>query len=91
MTNAVRHGNANFIHIKLQRFDDILVIDIRDNGEGCDEVKEGFGLRHMQERLELLSGSLTYGNRKDDPEDRQNGFYIIASLPVRNKEETENG
>jgi len=91
MTNAVRHGNANFIHIKLQRFDDILVIDIRDNGEGCDEVKEGFGLRHMQERLELLSGSLTYGNRKDDPADRQNGFYIIASLPVRNKEETENG
>ncbi len=91
MTNAVRHGNANFIHIKLQRFDDLLIIDIRDNGEGCEDVKMGFGLRHMQERLELLSGSLTYGNRKDDPEDRQNGFYVIASLPVRNKEETENG
>lgn len=87
MTNSVRHGKANFIHIKLKRFEDILTIDIRDNGNGCADVSEGFGLRHMQERLDLLSGSLTYGNRADDPDDRQKGFYVIASLPVRKKEE----
>lgn len=89
MTNAVRHGKANFVHITLKRFGDILTIDIRDNGSGCEEVTEGFGLRHMQERLDLLSGSLTYGNRADDPDDRQKGFYVIASLPVRKKEVSE--
>ena len=87
MTNAVRHGKASFIHICLTRNQKTLNIDIRDNGIGCSEVTEGFGLRHMQERLDLLSGSLTYGNRSKDPEDRQMGFYVIASLPVRKKEE----
>ena len=89
MTNSVRHGKANFIHIKLTRHGDILTIDIRDNGNGCDAVNEGFGLRHMQERLDLLSGSLTYGNRTTDPNDRQKGFYVIASLPVRKREGAE--
>lgn len=89
MTNAVRHGHADYIRIRMSKHDDVLVIDIRDNGKGCSSVTEGFGLRHMQERLDLLSGSLTYGNRRDDPGDGENGFYVIASLPVRKKEEEQ--
>ena len=86
MTNAVRHGQADEIDIELTRQDCNMQIDIRDNGIGSDDLKEGFGLRHMQERLELLSGSLTYGNRADDPEDGNRGFYLIATLPLRKKE-----
>ena len=87
MTNAVRHGHADVIQICIRRHEDILTVDIRDNGSGCESVTEGFGLRHMQERLELLSGSLTYGNRADDPSDGKKGFYVIASLPVRRRQE----
>ena len=87
MTNAVRHGHADIIHIRIRRNDDVLTVDIRDNGTGCEKVSEGFGLRHMQERLDLLSGSLTYGNRADDPSDGNKGFYVIASLPVRRRQE----
>lgn len=88
MTNAVRHGHATEIHISLTRRDNLLTIDVRDNGlGGGEEVQEGFGLRHMRERLELLGGSLTFGNRADLDGDGERGFYIVVSLPIREKEE----
>lgn len=88
MTNAVRHGHATQIRIRLTRQDELLTIDIRDNGTGPDgEVTEGFGLRHMRERLELLGGSLTCGSRAELEEGGTRGFYIIVSLPIRKKEE----
>ena len=85
MTNAARHGHASHIDITINKYDTFLQIDIRDNGSGTKEVKEGFGLRHMRERLEMLSGSFAYGNRADDPQDGQQGFYLTASLPIRKK------
>lgn len=87
MTNALRHGHATEIDIYMERNDDMLIIDIRDNGVGCEDVKEGFGLYHMQERLDLIGGSLTYGNRVDDPDDGSRGFFIITSIKVREKKE----
>lgn len=88
MTNAVRHGHATEIHISLTRRDNLLTIDVRDNGlGGGEEVQEGFSLRHMRERLELLGGSLTFGNRADLDGDGERGFYIVVSLPIREKEE----
>lgn len=88
MTNAVRHGHATEIHIRLTRRDSLLTIDVRDNGlGGGEDVQEGFGLRHMRERLELLGGSLTFGNRAALDGDGERGFYIVVSLPIREKEE----
>lgn len=83
LTNAVRHGHADEICVTIRQQESALLIDIRDNGKGAADIKEGFGLRHMRERLDLLSGSVAYGNRKDDPGDGHEGFYVIASLPVR--------
>ena len=86
MTNAVRHGHATEIHVRLTRQEELLTVEIRDNGlGGGEEIQEGFGLRHMRERLGLLGGSLTWGNRAE--EDGQRGFYLVASLPVRGREE----
>lgn len=88
MTNAVRHGHATEIRIRLTRRESLLTIDVRDNGLGSgEEPQEGFGLRHMRERLELLGGSLTFGNREALDGDGERGFYIVVSLPIRGKEE----
>lgn len=86
MTNAIRHGHATQIMVHLSRQEDVLMIDIRDNGLGCKTVKEGFGLYHMQERLELIGGSLTYGNRLEDLDDGEWGFYVITSMSIRERE-----
>ena len=89
MTNSVRHGHATEIEIRITRDGDLLTVSIRDNGLGCAELEEGFGLRHMEERLGLLGGSMACGNRNDDSDDEQRGFYLIASLPVRGREKNE--
>ena len=86
MTNAVRHGHASKIEIKLTRQENLLTVDVRDNGLGCEQVEDGFGLRHMKERLALLGGALTCGNRWEPPEDGHRGFFVTANIPVREKE-----
>ena len=87
MTNAVRHGHATEIEIHITREDSLLTVNLRDNGLGCaEEWETGFGLRHMEERLELLGGSMACGNRDEDSDDGQRGFYLVASLPVRGRE-----
>ena len=85
MTNSVRHGHATQIEIDITREDNLLTVNIRDNGLGCTELRKGFGLRHMEERLELLGGSMACGNRDEDSDDGMRGFYLVASLPVRGR------
>jgi len=85
LTNAVRHGRADRIEIRITRNGDAVTVGIRDNGTGCGKLEEGFGLRHMRERLEMLGGTLTYGNLDRHAEDGYTGFFISVCLTVRNR------
>ena len=87
LTNAVRHGRADRIEIRITRAGDMVTVGIRDNGTGCPKPQEGFGLRHMRERLQMLGGTLSYGNLERDAEDGFTGFFITGQLPVRNRKE----
>lgn len=78
-TNSVRHGHAERIWITVMKENQWLTITVRDNGIGCKDIKEGFGLKHMEERLSLLNGTLEY--------DGNDGFLIIARIPIRWGEE----
>lgn len=75
ITNAIRHGKATRIDISISRVDGDLHILITDNGAGCDNVEQGFGLHHMKERLDMLGGSLEYTGSA--------GFTIHAVIPIR--------
>lgn len=79
MTNAIRHGKATQINLIIDRKDRNLRVRIFDNGIGMQGKKTGFGLNYMEERVELLKGSLRYGNR----EDGSRGFFLEAEIPVR--------
>ena len=85
LTNAVRHGKADRIEIRVTRTSGVVAVGVRDNGTGCDKLEEGFGLRHMRERLEMLGGTLSYGNLEQDAQDGYTGFFITVELPVRNR------
>ena len=87
LTNAVRHGRADRIEIRITRSGDMVTVSVRDNGTGCARPEEGFGLRHMRERLQMLGGTLSYGNLDRDAEDGYTGFFIRVCLPVRNRRE----
>ena len=85
LTNAVRHGRADRIEIRITRTGDAVSVSVRDNGTGCGTLEEGFGLRHMRERLEMLGGTLIYGNLDRCAEDGYTGFFITVCLTVRNR------
>ena len=75
ITNSIRHGKANRILIHINREYNMLKIYIKDNGIGCKNVEKGFGLHHMEERLNMLQGNLKYSG--------EDGFTIEAYIPIR--------
>ena len=85
LTNAVRHGRSDRIEIRITRTGDMVTVSVRDNGTGCAKMEEGFGLRHMRERLEMLGGTLIYGNLDQNGSDGYTGFFITVHLSVRNR------
>ena len=81
ITNAIRHGNATHIDVRIEREDNDLRIRIADNGKGCEDIQSGFGLHHMQERIDMLKGTLSYSGK--------DGFVIEAVVPIRVVSEEE--
>lgn len=75
ITNAIRHGKAKKIYVLLTREDKWLTLAIRDTGKGCSQIQKGFGLQHMEERVALLGGNITY--------DGHDGFSVAAHIPIR--------
>lgn len=78
ITNAVRHGHASVIYVTIAKEGNTLILIIEDNGKGCKDIKKGFGLNHMQDRIDLLHGDIRFYG--------QNGFTIIAEIPIRQGE-----
>ena len=72
ITNSVRHGHAKTIWIELLE-EESYVMTIRDDGVGFDELRYGYGLKQMQERLMIIGGSVHFENR--------DGFYTYIEIP----------
>ncbi len=56
LTNAVKHGQANKISVKLKQRLEGISLTIQDNGVGNEELILGFGLSTMKQRIEELGG-----------------------------------
>lgn len=76
ITNAIRHGKAKNATIVVRFNDSGIKLFIVDDGVGCKEIKAGFGLSSMAERLKRLGGEIEYGS------DGENGFSVFASIPL---------
>ena len=62
VTNAVKHGRASHITVRLNETPLTLVLSIRDNGTGFSHPApkaEGMGLRIMRYRADIIGGDLT--------------------------------
>ena len=79
MTNSVRHGHASRIYISFGKDQDSLILIIEDDGKGCVDIQEGFGLHHMKERIALLNGNVRFYGRA--------GFEVLVELPLRKEDE----
>lgn len=75
VTNAKRHGRAKHVTVTLGKEPGRIYLLLADDGIGCggQEVKVGFGLRHMQERVALLHGRVRWWSGK--------GFTLEVTIP----------
>lgn len=74
LTNAIRHGRADRIYISLEYKEKEIELFIRDNGLGVAEIKKGFGLQSMEDRVFSIGGTISF-MAKD-------GFSILANIPM---------
>jgi PAS domain S-box-containing protein len=84
VTNAVKHGKAENIFIRLAAFGDKSVLTVQNDGEDFPEVmtrSTGMGLQIMGHRVEMIDGSLDI--RRGD----NGGTIVTCVLP--NKADTE--
>jgi signal transduction histidine kinase len=86
LTNVAKHARASAVAITLSYLDDLVMLDVRDDGVGfeIDAVAQpgtavdgsGFGLRGIRQRLDRVEGTLEIESRPGD------GTVVNASVPA---------
>jgi signal transduction histidine kinase len=76
LTNAVRHASARNIWLSLNQDAKTLRLEVRDDGISRGAHVMGYGLRGMQERVDLLGG------RVETERSPEGGFRLRVSLPT---------
>lgn len=79
LANVAKHAVATTVGITLSYMDDVVVLDVRDDGRGFDlpdRGNGGFGLTAMEQRVRRVSGTLTVESAPDE------GTALSASVPA---------
>lgn len=76
LTNAARHGNADTVWLTISEEESQLRIDIRDDGQRAERIREGNGIAGMRERLAAVQGRLELARTA------QGGMHLTARLPA---------
>jgi signal transduction histidine kinase len=79
LANIRKHARANKVVLTLSYLDDMVLLDVQDNGVGLKAGSEGlggFGLHSMRERVEALGGSFTLESEAGE------GTTLAVGLPL---------
>jgi signal transduction histidine kinase len=78
--NTVKHARASQVELKLDQTNEVVILEIRDNGRGFDTMASfpgHLGLHSMRERVTKLGGTFQI-----ESIERQ-GTVICIRIPVR--------
>lgn len=84
LANVAKHARARRVQLTLSYMEDLVTLDIRDDGVGFDPVAmreqvstdSGFGLTGMRQRVQRLSGRLVIESQPGE------GTALSASVPA---------
>lgn len=87
INNAIRHGNAQNIHVELARDSKTIALTIHDDGVGLPPVlsSDGLGLRAMRHRARLIGARLSIGPTAGK------GTILTCQLPGESAIDNEEG
>jgi signal transduction histidine kinase len=76
LTNVTKHAQASRVWVTLTYLDDVVLLDLRDDGIGCAAPSPGgYGLESMRQRLARVGGRLEIETAPGE------GTVISASIP----------
>jgi signal transduction histidine kinase len=75
LTNVAKHAAASKVWLTLTYLDDVVLLDLRDDGVGASDLRGGYGLTGMRHRLTKVGGRLEVETAPGD------GLVISASIP----------
>ncbi len=77
LTNVAKHARARLVTVRVRLEGNRLVAEVTDDGHGfeVDEVKRGFGLTGMRERVLMTGGTITIDSS-------ETGTTVSAILPL---------
>jgi signal transduction histidine kinase len=81
LNNVRKHAQATAVQLTLSYMDDIVMLDVQDDGVGLDRAAPspysgGYGLQAMRERAEHCGGSVAL---ESDPVE---GTTVVVSIPI---------
>ena len=76
ITNVVRHADAQHLWLLVRREGADVLLSVRDDGRGCEQMVPGNGLRGLSERLRQHGGQLEVVAK------RGQGCQVSIRLPV---------
>ena len=80
LTNVMRHAAASQVDVSLEKKDDALIVEVRDNGIGITEGRifdsRSLGLIGMRERVRLLGGEAEISGKPGK------GTLVRVTLPL---------
>lgn len=84
VNNAIKHGAATEIQVRLASMPDSITLEISDNGKGIADLsdadaKEGLGMRTMQYRASLIGAVMHINPRPEG------GTSVTLTLPVQHE------
>jgi signal transduction histidine kinase len=59
LTNVAKHARASLVHLSAAHDDDVLTLEIRDDGVGGADAGRGSGLLGLVDRVEAVGGTLS--------------------------------
>lgn len=79
LTNGIRHGGSTEFHFSLRTVGSNIEFKLKDQGQGAEQPKMGFGLKAMKDRVEQLGGSLAVNMKLNQ------GCEIVINLPYASR------
>ncbi len=76
LTNARKHADAHWIHVRLTYGDNCVTLNVEDDGVGTEDPRDGFGLLGIQERVKLVNGRMHVESAHGE------GFKLEVEVPT---------
>jgi signal transduction histidine kinase len=77
LTNALKHGGAGRVLVRLEPAGERLRVEVADDGNGGAELVAGSGLGGLRDRVRALDGELAVTSRPGE------GTSVVAEIPRR--------